>query len=460
MSQPRWESRWAATRQKGESKKPLIYRAKDGSYWLELRAFTYGKSADQGDKAKTYRRKGFASEAYAGAAIADLIEDVLRGKQPPALPAEPESITTLSDWLDVWHEDRLRGAWTKGGKPLRPNTAVHEKRHIKVIQAVLGSRDIKTLTEDDVIAFLRSLRRDDPLATVTGQKAGKASSWPVSYVGKTRSQAQIWGVLHRALRAARKDRLISADPSLGVDGPTSRKTTPAPFRRDELEAILSAADRPLPYESIIDEDFSALVHLLWHTGARIGEALALWWEDIDLEAGVVSIEHTLSEVNGVGLVRGEPKTASSKRTIHISQMMVDRLKRLRATRGAIPLPNQFIFISERGGALRKSNLLRRRWHPMLTSVGIKTGGFHRIRHSHATFLLKQTDHVTVQKRLGHSNAATTLAVYGGSIEGQDEAAARAIERITLDHASNASTGSPPRLGSSRVAIQSTESTRS
>ena len=54
-----------------------------------------------------------------------------------------------------------------------------------------------------------------------------------------------------------------------------------------------------------------------------------------------------------------------------------------------------------------------------------------MRHTHATFLLKQTDHVTVQKRLGHADAATTLSVYGGSIEGQDEEAARAIERITL-----------------------------
>jgi integrase len=100
-------------------------------------------------------------------------------------------------------------------------------------------------------------------------------------------------------------------------------------------------------------------------------------------------------------------------------------------RGGIPLPNQFVFISECGGALRKSNLLRRWWHPLLKSVGIESGGFHRMRHTHATFVLKQTDHVTVQKRLGHADAATTLGRYGGSTEGQDEAASRAIERITL-----------------------------
>jgi hypothetical protein len=178
-------------RQKGGSKNPLVYKAKDGSYWIDLRAFTHGKSADSGDKAKTYRRKGFATESYAGAAISDLIEDVIRGKQPPAPPVEPELVTTLSDWLDTWHEDRLRGAWTKDGSPLRPNTAVHEKRHIKVIQAVLGSRDIKALSEDDVVDFLRRLRRDDPLAAITGLKNGKVETWAVSFVDKRRAQAQI-----------------------------------------------------------------------------------------------------------------------------------------------------------------------------------------------------------------------------------------------------------------------------
>lgn len=54
-----------------------------------------------------------------------------------------------------------------------------------------------------------------------------------------------------------------------------------------------------------------------------------------------------------------------------------------------------------------------------------------MRHSTASFLLKETDHATVHRHLGHAGAATTLGIYGGSIEGQGEVAARATERIAL-----------------------------
>jgi hypothetical protein len=44
--------------------------------------------------------------------------------------------------------------------------------------------------------------------------------------------------------------------------------------REELDAILRAAEQPLPGESVVDSDFATLVHLLWHTRCRIVEPLA------------------------------------------------------------------------------------------------------------------------------------------------------------------------------------------
>ena len=58
----------------------------------------------------------------------------------------------------------------------------------------------------------------------------------------------------------------------------STRTEIAPLSRDiheEIDAILRTAEQPLPGESIVGSDFATLVHLLWHTGCRIGEALAL-----------------------------------------------------------------------------------------------------------------------------------------------------------------------------------------
>ena len=43
------------------------------------------------------------------------------------------------------------------------------------------------------------------------------------------------------------------------------------------------------------------------TGVRIGEALAVRWEYVDLRAGVVVVDHTVIRVKGVGLVRKSTK---------------------------------------------------------------------------------------------------------------------------------------------------------
>ena len=54
--------------------------------------------------------------------------------------------------------------------------------------------------------------------------------------------------------------------------------------------------------------------LLVNTGLRRGEALALRWSDVDLDAGVLRVRGTLARVDGA-LVVTEPKTAKSRRSV-------------------------------------------------------------------------------------------------------------------------------------------------
>lgn len=69
----------------------------------------------------------------------------------------------------------------------------------------------------------------------------------------------------------------------------------------------------------------ALLELIARTGMRRGEAMALRWQDVDLEAGTLRIRGTMARVGGELLV-AEPKTAKSRRTLPLSPALIARLK--------------------------------------------------------------------------------------------------------------------------------------
>lgn len=75
-----------------------------------------------------------------------------------------------------------------------------------------------------------------------------------------------------------------------------------------------------------------------------------------------------------------------------------------------------------------SNLLRRRWHPLLTELEIEPCGFHLLRHGYASMLVTRAkiDPVTVAARLGHADPGMTLRVYSHADEQRSSEAADAF----------------------------------
>ena len=68
-----------------------------------------------------------------------------------------------------------------------------------------------------------------------------------------------------------------------------------------------------------------IVSFLLDTGARRGEALALYWRDIDFDKGIVRIERSIEETKA-GLRLKEPKTRHGRRNVSISPWLVTELK--------------------------------------------------------------------------------------------------------------------------------------
>jgi integrase len=68
-------------------------------------------------------------------------------------------------------------------------------------------------------------------------------------------------------------------------------------------------------ERAVRADLPDLVTFMLGTGARIGEALAVLWSQVDLETGKVKITHTIVRVKGQGLLRKIAKSKAGQREL-------------------------------------------------------------------------------------------------------------------------------------------------
>jgi integrase len=171
------------------------------------------------------------------------------------------------------------------------------------------------------------------------------------------------------------------------------------------------------------------------TGLRQGELLGLRWDDIDLDGGILSVRRILSRSKG-GPRFTEPKTVKSRRSVKLTPQAIEALERHRAAQdeergrlGSLWEENGLVFRSTTSTPLRRYNLVRRSFKPLLESAGLtRTFRFHDLRHTAASLLFLQGTHPKiVQELLGHANITVTLDVYSHMIPGMSAQAARAME---------------------------------
>jgi integrase len=107
-------------------------------------------------------------------------------------------------------------------------------------------------------------------------------------------------------------------------------------------------------------DLPDLSKFMMATGVRIGEALGVFWEDVDFEAATVDVSHTVVRVNGKGLYRKpKPKTKKSERVLPLPSWAVTLLeKRLAEAKEEGRDMNSPVFASSTGGLRDPSNVLR------------------------------------------------------------------------------------------------------
>jgi integrase len=169
-----------------------------------------------------------------------------------------------------------------------------------------------------------------------------------------------------------------------------------------------------------------------HAGLRPGELLALRWEDVDLDRGVLHVRRALSD--------GEfttPKTKRSRRRIDLGTGSSAALRRHRTrqleermARAGLWQDHGLVFPSSVGTPLSHRNVVRS-FKAVLRRTGLPAAiRLYDLRHTCATLLLCRDVHPKyVQELLGHASIAQTLDTYSHVLPGMDSGIGDAIDEV-------------------------------
>lgn len=224
----------------------------------------------------------------------------------------------------------------------------------------------------------------------------------------------IHGTLRALYNAAIDDGLVGYNPTLGL-GKGMKLVRPPRARQEEVKAMSrEQLTLFLAKSREVEPEYAALFLTLARTGLRLGEALALQWDDLALAHRELRVERAF----GHGGRLDTPKSGHG-RTVDMSDQLCDELRRLETGRKAEKLRQgwkelpPWVFCTAAGIPLdrfRVSKAFKR----TLKGAELPTHfSPHSLRHSFASLLLQQGESpVYVQRQLGHASIQLTVDTYG------------------------------------------------
>lgn len=152
--------------------------------------------------------------------------------------------------------------------------------------------------------------------------------------------------------------------------------------------------------------------LCLYTGLRIGELLALTWNDMDFEKSILSVTKTCHDgsENGKHIrIIDTPKTENSRRQIPLSKTLVKMLKDMKKKSKC-----EFVIADGEKPVFIRS--YQRMFELFFKKLGLQHKGFHSLRHTFAIRALEcGMDVKSLSEILGHKNATITLNRYAHSL---------------------------------------------
>ena len=295
-----------------------------------------------------------------------------------------ESNMTLGEWLDKWLDDYM-------ALTIRESTMDSYKTMTKhYIKPYLGDEKIGAVTTADIQKLYNWLRENGRV----NEHYEKGNALSDSMI------RSIHMMLHQAMDAAVRERLIVKNPTEGTVIPKNNYPPKQILTEEQLERFLDVVRQ--------DPVWSDFFYTELTTGMRLGEICGLKWQDFEEKAGRLHIRRSVHRRKGGGVRVGETKTETGTRTILLPPSTVEILKaRKKKSYSDWIFHNPVvpeIPMDPSTAYHRLKTLLR---HAELPSIR-----FHDLRHTFATHALTSgVDAKTLSTILGHTNASFTLDTY-------------------------------------------------
>lgn len=322
-----------------------------------------------------------------------------------------QSKVTLETWLK---------GWLKGRKPHIEESSWNNYEMFSRLHIIpeIGHITLNALKTRHIQELLNS-------KIESGRVDGKGGLSP-------RTVKYVYQTLHASLEQAVKERQLVYNPAEHVELPKQVKMEMRPFTEDELSRFFTAAK---------GNRFFTLFVLAVASGMRRGELLALTWDNICFQEGLIDVKKQLVRSKEHGLIIKGLKTKKSRRTIEVSKDVMEMLKDHKKKQNEKKLllgphyhqEHDLVFATDDGKPIDPKNMVTRHFDKVIerhnknvdkkakekgsspdeiTIQKIPKIRFHDLRHTYATLSIEQgIDLATVSKNLGHSSYAITADTY-------------------------------------------------
>lgn len=290
---------------------------------------------------------------------------------------------TLSEWLDIWIEQYMKGT-------VRDSTLKGYKNHIEsYIKPNLGEKQIAFITTADVQKMYNKLK-----------KQGRVNEHPIcKYELSDSMVVDIHRVLHKAMKTAVQEHLIPTNPTEKTVRPKIIKKDMQVLTDEQLDKFLKVIDT--------EEEWRNFFYTELTTGLRRGEICGLKWSDFDEETGRLNINRSIEVKNGI-VTEGETKTGKGRRSFYLPESTADMLRERKKT---AKTEWMFTYPLKPNLPLPPSKAYRK-MKELLTKANLPNIRFHDLRHTFATHAITNgVDAKTLSGILGHTKASFTLDTY-------------------------------------------------
>lgn len=282
----------------------------------------------------------------------------------------------------------------------------------------IGAQYVQDMTAKHINSFIAWVENDKP-------KSARARGDTLS--GTTCKK--YYTLLHSLFGFAIRQGYITINPVSATIAPKEDTQEKIIFNADQMAQLLAALDKePIKWQ--------AYFNLAIFSQMRRSELIALTWDDIDLEQRIIFITKCAYYARGEGSKLKVPKSAAGRRQLTIPQnvcTLLEEHKReqnLQRLRLGAEWHNTGSVFTQWNGLRLHLDSPANRLNEIIKQYGLPPLTPHGLRHTGASLLIADgQDYKTVQHRLGHSRASTTLDIYAHYFDHMDAGASAALDTV-------------------------------